>query len=139
MRLYRTRFTVAWAHCDSAGIVFYPNFAVWFDQGTEALFRANAMGYPELARDYGVTGMPLVETGTTYRWPCHLGVEIEQESWVEEWGTRAFLVRHRITLPDGEVAAEGFERRCLMVRDPDAPRGIRAIVFPEDAKKRFVD
>ena len=34
--------TVSWAHCDTAGIVFYPNFYIWFDQATEHLFLKTA-------------------------------------------------------------------------------------------------
>ena len=139
MRTYRSRFVVAWSHCDSAGIVFYPNFQIWFDQATEKLFSANGLSYPELARDFGVTGMPLIETGTTFRFPCRLGDEIDQESWVDEWSTRAFLLRHRINLAGGVPAVEGFERRVLMTDDPGSSRGIRAIAFPESAKRRFVD
>ena len=137
--MYQNDFTVAWAHCDSAGIVFYPNFYIWFDQATEALFSANGLSYPELARDHGVSGMPLVETGATYRFPCRLGEKVKLESWVDEWSTRAFLVRHRINIQSGELAVEGFERRCLMADDPSSPKGIRAINFPEVAKQRFVD
>ena len=57
MKVHVTRITVEWAHCDAAGIVFYPYFYFWFDGGTERLFKANRLSYPELRRDFGVEGM----------------------------------------------------------------------------------
>ena len=59
MKVHVTRITVEWAHCDAAGIVFYPYFYFWFDGGTERLFKANHLSYPDLRRDFGVAGMPL--------------------------------------------------------------------------------
>ena len=139
MRVSESRRTVEWAHCDAAGIVFYPYFYIWFDQGTERLFRANRLSYAELRRDFGVVGMPLLETGARYENACRLGEEIEIRSWVEEWAGRTFLVKHRVTHVDGRPALEGFERRAWVVEDPSSPKGMRAIRVPEEAIARFVD
>ncbi len=35
--------TVEWGDCDPAGIVFYPNYFRWFNQGAHALFGAAGM------------------------------------------------------------------------------------------------
>src|SRR5262249_50757020 len=134
-----SRYTVEWAHCDAAGIVFYPYFYMWFDQGTERLFKANRLSYPELRRDFGVVGMPLLETGARYENACRLGDELELHSWVDEWAGRTFLVRHRVQHADGRAALTGFERRAWVVPDPDSPRGLRAVRVPDEAMARFVD
>lgn len=139
MKTWRSRFHVAWAHCDAAGIVFYPHFYMWFDQATERLFQANGFGYADLERELGASGMPLVETGARYRNPCRLGDEVEMASWVDEWGGRSFLVRHRIDRVGAGPAVEGFERRVLVVPDADSPKGIRAIALPDSLKARFTD
>ncbi len=139
MKIHVSRFAVEWAHCDAAGIVFYPNFYMWFDQATERLFKANALGYADLEREFGVTGMPLLETGATYHNACKLGDEIEMESWVDEWAGRTFRVVHRLSHTDGRPALEGFERRVWVTPDADAPKGMRAIPIPEQAIARFVD
>jgi 4-hydroxybenzoyl-CoA thioesterase len=133
------RLTVEWAHCDAVGTVFYPHFYVWFDQGTERLFRANGLSYAELRRDFGVIGMPLVETGARYENACRLGDEVEIESWVEEWARRTFLVKHRVRHVDGRLALEGFERRVWAVADAASPKGARAIPIPGEAIARFAD
>ena len=139
MKVHVTRITVEWAHCDAAGIVFYPYFYFWFDGGTERLFKANGLSYPELRRDFGVEGMPLLETGARYTSACRLGDELEMRSWVEEWSGRTFLVKHRITHGDGRPALEGFERRAWVVLDPASPKGLRAVAVAPEAIARFVD
>jgi len=138
MREFVTDLKVEWAHCDYAGIVFYPNFYIWFDQGTERLFSANGLSYAELDRDFGIDGMPLLETGTTYKNAAKLGAELKITSWVDEWAGKTFVVRHRVDHADGRVALEGFERRILVVKDPESDRGIKAIEVPEDIRARFV-
>ena len=132
-----TRTVVEWAHCDAAGIVFYPYFYTWFDQGTERLFRANRLSYAELRRDFGVAGMPLLETGARYANACKLGDELVMRTWVDESG-RAHLPRQdAIVHADGRPALEGFERRVWAVPDPAAPKGLRAIPIPEEAIARL--
>ena len=139
MKTWRARFFAAWSQCDAAGIVFYPHAYVWFDEATENLFRANGLGYPELESELGLSGMPLIETGATYRNPCRLGDALEIETWVDDWGKRSFLVRHIVRHEGGEIALEGFERRVLVAPDPGHPKGMRAIEIPESVIARFVD
>ena len=121
VREHVAKTVVEWAHCDAAGIVFYPYFYTWFDQGTERLFRANRLSYAELRRDFGVAGMPLLETGARYTNACKLGDELVMRTWVDEWAGRTFLVKHAIVHADGRPALEGFERRVWAVPDPAAP------------------
>jgi 4-hydroxybenzoyl-CoA thioesterase len=139
VKVHVSKHTVEWAHCDAAGIVFYPHFYAWFDQGTERLFRANRLSYAELKRDFGVVGMPLLETGARYENACKLGDELEMQSWVDEWAGRTFVVRHRILHADGRPALEGFERRVWAIADSTSPKGVRAIPIPQEAIGRFVD
>ena len=139
MKTLVSRQAIEWAHCDAAGIVFYPYFYTWFDQGTERLFKANGLGYPELNRDFGVHGMPLLETGASYSNACRLGDEIEIRTWVEEWSGRTFLVHHKIDHADGRPGLAGFERRVMVVPAPESPRGMKAIDIPQEIIERFID
>jgi len=139
VRVSESRHTVEWAHCDAAGIVFYPYFYIWFDQGTERLFKANRLSYAELRRDFGVIGMPLLETGARYDNACKLGDELLMRTWVEEWAGRTFVVKHAIAHADGRRALEGFERRVWAVPDAASPKGLRAIPVPPEAIARFAD
>ncbi len=139
MKVHVSKRIVEWAHCDAAGIVFYPHFYAWFDQGTERLFRANRLSYAELKRDFGVVGMPLLETGARYENACKLGDELEMQTWVDEWAGRTFVVKHRILHADGRPGLEGFERRVWAIPDSTSPQGVRGIPIPEEAIGRFVD
>ncbi len=132
-----SRFAIEWAHCDAAGIVFYPHFYTWFDQATERLFKANDLSYATIEREFGALGMPLVESGASYTNPCRLGDEVEMTTWIEEWHRKTLLVKHRIVHVEGPLALEGFERRAWVVRDPDSPRGMKAVTIPEEVRKRF--
>ena len=139
MKTHVSRFAIEWAHCDAAGIVFYPYFYIWFDQGTERLFKANRLGYPDLEREFGVSGMPLLETGATYKTACKLGDDVELSSWVDEWADKTFLVVHQINHIDGRQSLEGFERRVWVTPDATTPKGMRAIPISEQVIARFVD
>lgn len=139
MKTLEQHFAIEWAHCDAAGIVFYPYFYSWFDQATERLFKANGLGYADLERDLGVTGMPLVESGATYRNPCKLGDPVVMKSWIDEWKGRTFLVKHVISHENGDTGLEGFERRVMIQPAPDTPKGIKAVDIPEAVMERFVD
>jgi 4-hydroxybenzoyl-CoA thioesterase len=130
---------VEWAHCDFAGIVFYPTFYIWFDQGTERLFAANDLSYAQLREDFGIDGMPLLETGTTYKNASKLGSDLIITSWIDAWEGKTFLIKHRIMHADGREALEGFERRIFVIKDPAMERGMRAVEMPDELRARFVD
>ena len=138
MKEFVSEIKVEWAHCDFAGIVFYPTFYIWFDQGTERLFAANGLSYAELREDFGIDGMPLLETGTTYKNAAKLGSDLTITSWIDAWEGKTFLIKHRIMHADGREALEGFERRIFVIKDPAMERGMRAVEMPEDLRARFV-
>ena len=130
---------VDWIYCDPAGIMFYPEFYIWFDQATERLFDANGLSYENVRKKYNVTGFPLVESGAKYRNPCKHGQDVELHSHVEEWAGKTFVVRHKLIHKDGTEALEGFERRVWAVADPDSPKGMRADIVPKEVTDLFVD
>ena len=132
-------FRIEWAHCDAAGIVFYPHYYTWFDQGTERLFASAGLSYGELAEEFGISGMPLLETGARYKNPCKLGALVRLTSWVDEISGKTFVVRHRIENGDGAEMLEGFERRVMVERDPQSARGIRAVDLPAAVRVRLAE
>ncbi len=138
MRTYKGEFKVEWAHCDAAGIVFYPHFYALFDQATERLFTANGLSYAALSDAFDSPGMPLLETGAKYANACKLGDVLTIESWVAKWDGKTFVVSHRLTHADGRPALDGFERRVWIRRDASRPAGFRAVEVPDAVKERFV-
>ena len=74
MRLYRDTIKVSWAHCDAAGIVFYPHFYTWFDQATRVFAhfcgsRVCVQNSAAKTRSAGPT--VAANTHTTPRGPSH--------------------------------------------------------------------
>lgn len=134
-----SRFFVQWSDCDAGGKVFYPNFYIWFDRASERLFRANRASFADAEREYGVIGMPLVETGADYEHPCSHGDELEMDTWVDAWEGRTYVVRHHVRHADGTLALTGFERRAWVEAAPETARGMRAVAVPDEVIARFTD
>lgn len=139
MKILVTERSIDWIHCDPAGIMFYPEFYVWFDQATEHLFRANGLSYEYVKAKYKLVGFPLVESGATYKTPCKHGETVVLHSYVKEWGAKTFLMQHEIYHKDNILALEGFERRVWTVADASVPKGIRAQAIPAEIPELFAD
>lgn len=131
--------SVDWIYCDPAGIMFYPEFYIWFDQATERLFDANGLSYENVKKKYNVIGFPLVESGAKYKVPCKHAEKVELHSHVEEWAGKTFVMRHKIYHVDGTEALVGFERRVWAVADPDSAKGMRAEIVPKEVCDLFRD
>ena len=131
--------TVSWADCDAAGMVFYPNFYVWFDQATEKMFRKAGFTYGVIQEKFGILGMPLLETGAQYENACRHGDELVLESRAEDFSGKTFTVRHTLTHADGRPALSGFEKRIFAAAAPDRANGIRAVEPPEELIGFFKD
>ena len=129
--VHRRELRVQWGQCDPAGIVFYPQFLVMFDNATGELFALTGHSPSEMRKKYGIIGMPLVEQGAKFLLPCRFDDDIVLESEVAEWGRSSFTVRHRV-LKNGELAVDGFEKRVWAIADPERPGRIKAQAIPAE-------
>jgi len=130
--------TIEWGDCDPAGIVFYPRYFAMFDASTAALFaRALGMTKARILRQYGIIGIPMVDTRAKFHVPSSFGDEVTIESSVAEFRRSSFEVRHRLLRADGALGVEGFETRVWVGRHPDRPDGIKAQPIPEEVIARF--
>ena len=134
----RLTFTVDFADCDPARIVFYPRYFNWFDRGAERLFRDYGMPWPQLWAEHKLVGFPIVDARANFMGPSRFGDEITIESWVGEWRGKVFVVEHRVHNGD-RVTVEGREVRVWAERDPNDPEGMKAGVIPEHVIRRFED
>ncbi|MCQ4160032.1 acyl-CoA thioesterase [Roseomonas sp. GC11] len=133
----RTRL-IEWGDCDPAGIVFNPRYFEWFDAATAALFAAAlGMPKPEMLRQHGILGIPLVDTRATFRAPCAFGDTVRIDSAVEDLRRSSLDIRHRLWRADGTLAVEGIETRVWAVRDATRPGGLRAAPFPAEVAARL--
>lgn len=127
---------VEWGHCDPAGIVFYPNYFRWFDACTQSLLRSVGYDQRRLTQHFGIIGTPLVDAGASFRAPASHGDELQAVSYVGEWRSRSFRVRHRLER-DGELIVEGHEVRVWAAADPARAEGIRALPIPREFMRLF--
>jgi 4-hydroxybenzoyl-CoA thioesterase len=122
---------VEWGDCDPAGIVFYPRYFAWFDACTAGLFAAAGLPKPLLLGKYGIAGIPMVDTGATFRLPARFGETFRVETSAVAFRRSSFDIRHRI-LKDGALAAEGRETRVWTAADPDHPERLKSKPIPEE-------
>lgn len=136
MKQFVSERNVEFADCDSARIVFYPNFYIWFDRATERLFSSVGLTYHVMAREHGIIGLPLLETGAKYLRPCRHGQRVRLESWVESWREKVFVVKHRIEC-EGELAVEGYETRAWAAPAAPESHAMRAVPIPQAIRDLF--
>jgi len=105
----RRQFTVKWGHCDPAGIVFNSRFFEYFDWSVWRLFEeALAVKPNELARVFGIVGIPLVDAKARFLRPARFNDVAHIASEVTQFKRSSFEVTHRISIA-GELAVEGVE------------------------------
>ncbi len=136
MLINRREIRVEWGDCDPGGIVYYPRYFEYCDACTNSLFERAGLPKPLLLRQYGIAGIPLVESRARYLLPSQFGDTLMVESSIAEWGRGSFSVLHRL-LKEGALAAEILEKRVWVVRTADAPIRFKSEAIPQEVKDRF--
>lgn len=130
--LFSRDLEIAFGDCDPAGIVFYPNYFRFFDTSTAMLFaEALGMKQAEWSARYDVLGIPMVDTGSSFKRPSRFGDVVVIKTEVIACRRSSFDVRHQL-FNQGQLAVEGRETRVWVGRDPQNPGGIRAKALPEE-------
>lgn len=135
--VHRREFTVEWADCDPAGIVFNSNFFIYFDSSTWDMFeKVLGVNRAAIAKEFDMVGFPLVDVRGRFVKPAKFGERALMESEVSEFRRSSFDVQHRLTI-DKALVAEGTETRVWTGTDPDDPARIRAKPIPQSVINRF--
>jgi 4-hydroxybenzoyl-CoA thioesterase len=134
---YRRQVTIEWGQCDPAGIVFNSRFFEIFDTSTWKMFEA-ALGVKphELARAFGIIGIPLVDASANFIIPIKFGDMVDMTARVSEFRRSSFDVEHRLSV-NGELAVEGAETRVWASRSKDEPEKIGGTAIPADVIAKF--
>ncbi len=136
-RVHRRTVRVAWGDCDPAQIVFYPRYYAMFDESTQELFR-DALGVPKIewVKQFGIVGIPLVETRSKYYVPSYYGDDIVIETRVSAFRRSSFDLSHKVYKGD-VLAVDGFETRVWAAPDPRKPGGITSAPIPPEVLAAF--
>ena len=126
----RIHHRVQWGETDAAGIVFYPNYFRWFDQGVHEIFRAAGFSVAAM-RERGYS-IPLIEAGARFRAALEYDTEVVIESRVSEVRSRSFRVDHVVRRGE-EIALEGHDVRIWARLLPDV--GVDAERIPLEMRR----
>ena len=126
---------VNWSQCDAAGIVYYPNVFVWFDEAAEEFFRALGLDWHDIFSQEGVAGMPIVEAHCRFLSPMSHGERVKVSVSATEVGRKSFKLLYGVTMGE-TLCASGYEVRVFAERDPGKGT-IRAALIPKKIKRKL--
>lgn len=120
---------VEFGHCDPSGIVYNPNYFVWFDMSIHALLARGGLSLKEMIAEFGIDGIPVVEYKSKFLAPARWGDELLFDTRVVTLHRCAFDVQHHVFNAD-VLAAECLETRVCTAVDPLEGR-VKARALPE--------
>ena len=138
MLIHRKQIHIEWGDCDPAGIVYFPRYFEYFDACTHALFDYAGLPKQAMIKNYGIVGIPIVETNSRFLIPSSFGDIVFVESSITAWGNSSFHVQHRLVRGE-TLAVEGTETRVWTVRVPGEDQRIESRPIPAEVKARFQD
>jgi 4-hydroxybenzoyl-CoA thioesterase len=120
---------VEFGDCDPTGIVYNPNYFIWFDRSVHALLAWAGLSLKGLIDDFGIDGIPVVEYRTRFLAPVRWGDTLSIETSVTELHRSAFEIQHRV-FNAGVLAVDCSETRVCTALDKNEGR-VRARPLPE--------
>ncbi len=90
---YRTKIPVRFGDVDHAGIVFYPQFFIYFHEAFEDFFDDNLIAYHQLLSERRI-GFPTVHIKNDFSLPLRYGDALDIELSVPKLGTRSAIFRY---------------------------------------------
>lgn len=119
---------VEFGHCDPSGIVFNPNYFIWFDFSVHGLLGRAGMSLKSLIEEFGIDGIPLVDNKAQFKAPSRWGDDLVIETKISALHRSAFELQHIVRNGD-VVAVECSETRVWTVFDAEKGR-IKAAPIP---------
>ena len=127
--------TVEFGDCDPAAIVYFPNFLRWIDaSGWHFFVTCGVPSWQDTERNDGIIGTPIVDTRARFVRPATYGDRLQIETWVEEWRTRSFVMRHLVKRA-GELLVDATEVRVFARRVAGDRHRIEAVAIPGFIRK----
>jgi len=129
MLMNKRALSVEFGHCDPSGIVYNPNYFIWFDMSVHALLARGGLSLKEMMAEFGIDGIPVVEYKCKFLAPARWADELLLETSVVTLHRCAFDIQHHV-FNAGVLAAECLERRVCTAVDPLEGR-VKARTLPE--------
>jgi 4-hydroxybenzoyl-CoA thioesterase len=129
------KLVVEFGHCDPSGIVYNPNYFIWFDQSVHALLAASGLSLKGLIQDCGIDGIPVVDYRCKFQSPARWGDELTIETSAIALHRCAFDIQHKIA-SNGAPVAECTETRVCTAIDREHKRP-KACPLPERLVRAF--
>ena len=129
MTAFRRQTQIRFAHCDPAGIVFFPHYCALVNEMVEDWF-AGPLGRPfRMLHVEQRMGVPTVKLEAEFVAPARLGDPLEQTLAVTALGSSSCQLQHVASIDGAESAR--FSQTLAYV-DLDA---MRARPWPDDLRK----
>ena len=106
MTPYRSQIQVRFAHCDLAGIVFYPRYIEMFNNLVEDWCHATGVPYAEIHDGRG-TGLPVVHLEVDFAAPSRMGEILSATLSVRAVGATSLTLDIVLQGPDGAGRVRG--------------------------------
>jgi len=90
---FRTRVQVRFGDVDHAGIVYYPQFFIYFHEAFEDFFNENGVAYHVMLNQRRI-GFPTVHIETDYELPLRYGDALDLELTVPRMGRSSACFRY---------------------------------------------
>ena len=129
---FRTQVQVRFGDVDHAGIVYYPQFFIYFHEAFEDFFDDNGLRYDLLLNQRRV-GFPTVHIETDYKQPLRYGDALDIELSVPKVGRRSATFRYvGFRHQDGREACRA-DITCACVNLDS----FQAVEVPDDLRALF--
>jgi 4-hydroxybenzoyl-CoA thioesterase len=129
---FRTNIEVRFGDVDHAGIVYYPQFFIYFHQAFEDFFDDNGLRYPDMLNKRRI-GFPTVHIEADYKLPLRYGDALDVELTVPAIGDKSAVFRYvGYRHGDGRHSCQA-EITCACVNMDS----FKAITIPDDLRELF--
>jgi 4-hydroxybenzoyl-CoA thioesterase len=129
---FRTQVQVRFGDVDHAGIVYYPQFFIYFHEAFEDFFDSNGFAYHVMLNQRRI-GFPTVHIETDYTQPLRYGDALDLELSVPRLGARSATFRY-----DGFRHRDGLKACRAEITCACVDMGtFRATPIPDDLRALF--
>jgi acyl-CoA thioester hydrolase len=117
---HSVRVRVRYGETDQMGVVYHPNYFLYFETGRTELLRASGVAYSELEKS-GVF-LVVIEASCRYRAAARYDQELTILTRIDELRKATIRFSYRVLGPDGGLLAEGSTELASVNRDKNPIR-----------------